>query len=474
MTIGKKLLISFGGMLGLVLLISGGALVVVQDVNGELERAAGVTAKQQYLAGEVRAAAAEMANLERGTVVATMLADPEHASAYRQQFQKSSEALRNAIAGLRQLAEDGEDTSRLVALEQQASTVVQGHEELTRFIANQQMDVALSTFSQKVQPRLEDIGRQAASLVESQRQNLAATSQTFATKATRVRLGTILLMLLGVAAGGAVLYAVRNATVSLRKLAGRMSESAEHVATAASQVSSASHSLAQGAAKQAASLQETSASTEQVLSITRKNAGHALQVAGLMQDSQNEAGEVHQTLGRTVEKMKEIDASSKKIAHIIKIIDEIAFQTNILALNAAVEAARAGEAGLGFAVVADEVRNLAQRCSRAAGDTAGLIEDSIQTTQDGNARLDQMAGAVMTMTGNTERVKVLVDEVNAGSQEQAQGVEQISRSIVEMEQVTQKTAAAAQQSASAGAELDHHAGNLRTLVREMHEMVGTE
>ena len=102
-------------------------------------------------------------------------------------------------------------------------------------------------------------------------------------------------------------------------------------------------------------------------------------------------------------------------------IDEIAFQTNILALNAAVEAARAGEAGLGFAVVADEVRNLAQRCAQAARDTAGLIEDSIVTSRDGNARLDQMAANVRAMTENSTKVKSLVDEVNMGSQEQEIG-----------------------------------------------------
>ena len=157
-------------------------------------------------------------------------------------------------------------------------------------------------------------------------------------------------------------------------------------------MSGASQSLAVGRSQQAASLEETSASTEEIASITRKNADHALQVAGLMQQSADGAVGVNQSLDRMVEQMKEIGNSSNKIARIIKVIDEIAFQTNILALNAAVEAARAGEAGLGFAVVADEVRNLAQRCAQAARDTAGLIEDSIATSRDGNARLDQMAG----------------------------------------------------------------------------------
>jgi len=109
--------------------------------------------------------------------------------------------------------------------------------------------------------------------------------------------------------------------------------------------------------------------------------------------------------------------TSTKIAWIIKVIDEIAFQTNILALNAAVEAARAGEAGLGFAVVADEVRNLSQRCAQAAKDTQTPIEESIETSHHGNARLNQTATAVRAMTENSVRVKSLVDEVNIGNQE---------------------------------------------------------
>ena len=180
----------------------------------------------------------------------------------------------------------------------------------------------------------------------------------------------------------------------------------------------------------------------------------------------------NESLDRMVVQMNDIGNSSNKIARIIKVIDEISFQTNILALNAAVEAARAGEAGLGFAVVADEVRNLAQRCAQAARDTSGLIEDSIVTSRDGNARLDQMAGNVRAMTESSTLVKSLVDEVNMGSQEQARGMEQISRAVTQMEQVTQRTAATAEESASAGTDLSGHANALRTLVHEMRDMVG--
>ena len=170
--------------------------------------------------------------------------------------------------------------------------------------------------------------------------------------------------------------------------------------------------------------------------------------------------------------MSEINSSSEKISKIIKVIDEIAFQTNILALNAAVEAARAGEAGMGFAVVADEVRNLAQRCAQAAKDTARLIEESMAKSQDGMAKLDQVAAAIRSITESAAKVKTLVDEVNLGSQEQARGIEQIAKAIAQMEQVTQKNAANAEESASASEELSGQAETMKAVVGELQALVG--
>jgi methyl-accepting chemotaxis protein len=474
MSLTKKLLGSFGTMLGLVLLLGVGALLVTRDLSGDLEHAANVTARQQYLAGQVSADAAELTSLERGGVLAAMLVDAAHQRTYQQDFSQHAGSLRKAISELRKMADTNEAAARLQSLEQQSSLVSQAHEDLRQAMANQQMDAGLIIFAQKVQPSLEEIRRQAASLVEQQTRDLASASAVSSAKSARSTVVTIALLLISLGVGVGVLWLVRHAGAALKDLAARMSESAERVSGAASMVSGSSQSLSAGASQQAASLEETSASTEEIASITRKNADHALQVAGLMQKSADGAVAVNQSLDRMVKQMGEIGTSSNKIARIIKVIDEIAFQTNILALNAAVEAARAGEAGLGFAVVADEVRNLAQRCAQAARDTAGLIEDSIATSRDGNARLDQMAGDVRGMTESATQVKSLVDEVNMGSQEQARGMEQIARAVMQMEQVTQRTAASAHESASAGADLNNHANALRTLVHEMREMVGVE
>src|SRR5262249_44214653 len=160
------------------------------------------------------------------------------------------------------------------------------HEELRQAMANQQLDAALSIFGQKVQPQLEEIGRQASSLVDQQNRDLSAASQASADKAVRSRNLTVALLIAGIVVGLGVLWTVQHANQGLKRLASRMAESAEQVSSAASQVSGASQSLAQGASEQAASLEETSASTEEIASITRKNADHALQVAGLMQQSE--------------------------------------------------------------------------------------------------------------------------------------------------------------------------------------------
>jgi methyl-accepting chemotaxis protein len=182
--------------------------------------------------------------------------------------------------------------------------------------------------------------------------------------------------------------------------------------------------------------------------------------------------EGNRTLVEMVESMQQITGSSDKISKIIKVIDEIAFQTNILALNAAVEAARAGEAGMGFAVVADEVRNLAQRSAQAAKDTAGLIEESIARSNEGSRRLDHVTQVIRTITESAAKVRTLVDEVNLGSQEQARGIAAISKSISQMDSVTQANAATAEQSASASEELSAQAEALENIARDLRTLVG--
>ena len=273
---------------------------------------------------------------------------------------------------------------------------------------------------------------------------------------------------------GLVIFVIRSTRREATQLARHLSETAAGTAAASSQVSTASQSLAQGATEQAASLEETSASMEEMASMTRQNAENSQSAAGLMTEVDGHVRTSNETLAEMVSSMAAIQESSQQVSRIIKTIDEIAFQTNILALNAAVEAARAGEAGMGFAVVADEVRSLAQRSAQAARDTATLIETSIARTQQGSERVQEVADAINTITASISKVKGLVDEVSLASRQQSQGIDQVAQAVAQMEKVTQTTAATAEESAAASEELSAQAETAMDVVRQLETLVGAE
>jgi methyl-accepting chemotaxis protein len=324
-------------------------------------------------------------------------------------------------------------------------------------------------------PRFTAAKEAIAAETEYNRQTGGANTSAAVVMATRLKWSTGLILLLSmVGGGGAFFWVVRRLNRTLRQTVVELGEGAAQLTSASGQVAQSSQALAQGASEQAASLQETSASGEEISSMTRKNAANSSSAAGFMNDMDERIGEGNRTLADMMESMREINASSEKISKIIKTIDEIAFQTNILALNAAVEAARAGEAGMGFAVVADEVRNLAQRSAQAAKDTASLIDESIAKSSDGRAKLQRVAEAIGAFTESAGKVKVLVDEVNLGSQEQSRGIDQITKAVAQMEKVTQGSAANAEESAAASEQLSAQAQALDQVVVRLGSLVGSK
>jgi methyl-accepting chemotaxis protein/methyl-accepting chemotaxis protein-1 (serine sensor receptor) len=170
--------------------------------------------------------------------------------------------------------------------------------------------------------------------------------------------------------------------------------------------------------------------------------------------------------------MAGIGESSTKIARIIKVIDDIAFQTNILSLNAAVEAARAGDAGMGFAVVADEVRGLAQRCAKAAQETAELINESIARAAEGKEAASTVAATIRSVTDETESIRALVTEVSEGSEQQARAMDEIATAINQIERVTQDSAANAEEAAAASEELTAQSAELRHITDRITDLAG--
>jgi methyl-accepting chemotaxis protein len=271
---------------------------------------------------------------------------------------------------------------------------------------------------------------------------------------------------------GASVLVVRSITAVLSRAVEELNESAAQVASASGQLSSTSSSLAQGASEQAASLEQTSAATEEMASMTRKNAENSKTSTQLIALVENRVSEANQSLGDMLKAMDGITSSSGKIAKIIKVIDEIAFQTNVLALNAAVEAARAGAAGQGFAVVADEVRNLAQRSAQAAKETEELIQESVTMSKGGSDTVTGVVTAIRSITESTTKVRSLVEEVNQGGQEQSNGIQEIAKAVSEMQRVTQQSAAGSEQAAAAGEQLNAQAETMKAIVVRLGVLVG--
>lgn len=451
-----------------------GALVAVRNVSTELHDAVNVTARQQMLAGRVNTYAASALAYENRILLSSLLQDSPGVERYKSQYSTTISRIQSSLQELRKIGGDAGAEDQIARIEHDLSTAVEAHNQMLHLLSTQQADQAINAFKERVLPLATSISDQGERLAREHSERLRGVTARAELIQSNTQVFTIVLVGVALLVGCTSLVVVRNGTRQLSELAAQMASSAFQVSTAATQVCSASQSLAQGASKQASALEETSASSEELASMTRSNADNSKSATQLVLEADQNIGDANHTLEQMMGSMKDIKSSSDKISRILKVIDEIAFQTNILALNAAVEAARAGEAGLGFAVVADEVRNLAQRCAQAAKDTAALIDESIQKSREGSERLDQVAHSIHSITDIAARVKTLVEQVNTGSQEQALGIEQISRAISDMERLTQRTAASAEESASAGEQLEAQAQSMTTLVKDLRHLVGAD
>jgi len=258
--------------------------------------------------------------------------------------------------------------------------------------------------------------------------------------------------------------ALTDLVAKFHDLATSIVTSADQVDAGATQVADSSTALSQGATEQASSVEELSASMEEITSQTTLNAENAQKTNTLAASIQRDANSGNAQMVEMLRAMDEINTSSVSISKIIKVIDDIAFQTNILALNAAVEAARAGSAGKGFAVVAEEVRNLAGKSAQAAKETTELIETSMQKVDAGTNIAKETAGALGKILEGVSQAGELVGAIATATNEQAAALEQINQGIVQISQVVQSNAASAEESAAASEELSAQADSLKDCV----------
>jgi methyl-accepting chemotaxis protein len=350
----------------------------------------------------------------------------------------------------------------------QIDTMVQATVK-TEDIATKAAQIAI----EKVMPAKAESDRLLGQVVDLNKRNAVEQATAAARQASIMKTMSLSAMI-----GGVLLAFVLGLTITrsinrvLTRIASALDDGAEQVNAAAGQVASASQQLAEGASEQASSLEETSSALEEMAAMTRTNAGNAKEANELAAQARTAADTGDKTMVQLNTAMSAINESSEKISKIIKVIEEIAFQTNLLALNAAVEAARAGEHGKGFAVVADEVRNLAQRAAGAARETTDLIEGSVNNVRAGTSVAGDVGKALGAIVSDVSRVSDLIQGISKASDEQAQGVEQVNTAVGQMDKVTQQNASAAEESASAAEELAAQAQAVKSMVQELVALVG--
>jgi len=470
-TVGKKFLSAFAATFVLILSLIVLYVQQTHQSSQQLDQILHAVNTKLKIGNRIELAVTEMQGAQRGLMLSYAANDPASAPQYIELYNTSGKEIDSLLQQLEPLIASPAERAVFDSLRDSRTRWNPRFQELVLICHSGQIERA---YTLRNQNKIISAAMHASSklLVEEQERSLAAAQTRSSAAMTRSLWITSIAVAVSLGLGVLLFLLTRQITLSLRQTVDQLTEGARQLAEGAVHISSSSQIIADGTLQQADSIGETSSASEQISSMTQRNAENAIKASGLMHDTTSLVDEANQSLNQMQHSMNAMNESSAKVANIIKIIDQIAFQTNILALNAAVEAARAGDAGKGFAVVADEVRILAHRSAEAARDTTNLIEESLSKSEEGKAKLALVAASIRAITQSSTHVKVLVDEVKDGSAEQSKGIQLISTKMLLMEQFTQNAAASAEEGAATGQQLQAQANSLYGIVRSLHEMVG--
>lgn len=469
MTIGKQIWFGFSTLLAIFLIVG---IMTPRGINGIISNAGSII-KGNGL--DTRLAEIEIEHLNWVTSLNSYLSDPamttldietdDHKCAFGKWLygagRQDAEQLVPALAPLFTKMEGLHETLHKTAI----AIAQAGSDSAGKLQAN-------VIYREQTIPALHNVQNLLHQIREEAKRNIMS-DEVMLKEAASTQMSLIVSIVIAILLGVIIAFFIsRRISAVLQGVAFELDESAKSLADSSGEVSSSSQTLADGASQQSAAVEEISASMEEVSSMTARDAENSAKSDSFMRQTNEIIKTAQEAMTKVIGSMEEISSDSNETQKIVKTIDEIAFQTNLLALNAAVEAARAGEAGAGFAVVAEEVRNLAMRSAEAAKSTSDLITATVEHVEIGVKLVHDTNGYFVETQEAASKIGILLEENACSASEQTQAIGQVNVGLADIDTVTQRNAASAEEEAAAALEMNRQVGAMRQAVEKLAALAG--